>query len=942
MGKTKAQKAEPNKGKLLSIRGAKLHNLKDVSVDIPHNSLAVITGVSGSGKSTLAFDTLYAEGQRRFVESLSSYARQFLERLAKPDVESITGLPPAIAIEQNTPSKNPRSTVGTSTEVYDYLRVLYARIGQTICTCGKPVRKDTPQLVVDDLMKLSDGEKIHILFQLPQIAKSAKENIESIKKLGYFRLMLAGSDDIIEGEGFKPTKDTNPSDIFVLADRAIIRHTDETVTRITDSIEAAFRAGNGRIFVLIGSTGERRRFSTVYECNDCEIIFQEPQPKLFSFNNPYGACHNCQGFGRTIDIDEALVVPDRTKSIKNNAISPYRTPTGQPYMRDLIRACNRAGIPIDVPYSKLTDEQKAIVWEGDGTYEGIRGYFKDLEEKNYKIQNRILISRYRGFTTCPKCGGSRLRSSARQVFIRGVNIPKLVKMPLDDVFVFFKNLELSDYETQVAGTLVKEITWRLDLLTEIGVGYLTLDRLSHTLSGGESQRINLSTALGSSLVGTLYVLDEPSIGLHPRDTERLLGILFKLRNLGNTVVVVEHDPDIIKRSDYLIDLGPKAGRHGGNLMYAGPTADLYSAQGSLTADYITGKKQIPLPKERLKPTSKKIIIEEPRKHNLRVDRVEFPIGLITVVTGVSGSGKSTLVRDVLHRAMTHADSNTDEGTLYEKLIGREHIVNVEMVDQSSIGKSSRSTPITYTKGFDLIRELFADTQASRQMGYKSGYFSFNVPGGRCDVCEGEGTVTVDMQFLPDVHLECEACKGTRYKKETRSILFNGKSIVDVLAMTVDEALEFFKLENKLSKKLQILHDVGLGYLQLGQPSSMLSGGEAQRIKLATHLDTFSSEPTLFIFDEPTTGLHLDDISTLLDCFRRLTDKGHTVVIIEHNLHVIAAADWVIDLGPEAGAKGGEIIAKGTPEQIAQAPNSLTGRALAEFFKNTSGSRIAAD
>lgn len=923
----------PEKLRRISVKGARLHNLKDVDVEIPHNKITIITGVSGSGKSTLAFNTIYAEGQRRFVESLSSYARQFLERMSKPDVDSITGVPPAIAIEQKPPSRNPRSTVGTSAEVYDYLRLLYGRIGTTICRkCGEVVSKDSPSSVVEKLLELEERTKLYILFPLPENTSNIKEEIDKLRVKGFFRIVISGSDKIIDLESQKIPAKAKLENILVLADRIALKKDEDSISRMTDSLETAFKAGKGRIVVRNLNEKTEHKYSNHFECPDCDILYYEPEPRLFSFNNPYGACPSCQGFGRTIGIDDDLVFPDKSLSLIKNAIHPFKGQSYSKHLRALIKISGKAGVAIDEPVQSLPKEQLDIIWNGYGSYIGINKFFSKLEEKNYKVQNRVMISRYRGYTKCRACGGSRIRTSARQVFINGKNIPELIKMPLDKLLDFFRNIKLSDFQQEMAGQVVREIVWRLSLLVEIGLEYLSLDRLTHTLSGGEAQRINLSTALGSSLVGTLYVLDEPSIGMHPRDTQRLLNILYKLRNLGNTIIVVEHDPDIISNADNIIDMGPKAGELGGELVYSGSLEDIYDADKSITGLYLSGKKKIDLTKARLKGNGKEIILKNPRENNLKIDEVRFPLGCMTVVTGVSGSGKSTLIHNVLYASLKKLRGGYDgKAGYYDELKGYEFIDNVQLVDQSPIGKSSRSTPATYTKAFDAIRELYASTQAARQLGCKPGYFSFNVPGGRCEVCEGEGSVTVDMQFLPDVHLECEACKGTRYRKEARNILWNGKSIVDVLNMTINEALVFFEEKPRITKKLQILQDVGLGYLRLGQPSTMLSGGESQRVKLANHLDSKIPE-TFFIFDEPTTGLHLDDISKLLDCFRRLVERGHTVLIIEHNMHIIASADWIIDLGPEAGEEGGEVVATGAPKDIAKVENSYTGKALKEFFK----------
>ncbi len=917
----------------ISIRGASLHNLKHIDIDIPHNKFTVITGISGSGKSTLAFDTVYAEGQRRFVESLSAYARQFLERMGKPDVESISGLPPAVAIEQRKQGKNPRSTVGTTTEVYDYLRLLYGRIGETHCRqCNQVIRKDSPDSVIKRLLRFKEGSKIYILAPLsPQTRHIARE-FKKFQEAGYFRFTNKDSSTIHEFDEIAAYRDALPEEIFILIDRLVIRKDEDTITRLTDSVEQAFKAGNGKLSIQLLEQNKYLNFSIRYECANCDIVYVEPEPRLFSFNNPFGACPNCQGFGRTIGLSEDLIVPDKSKSLRDGAIQPFRTPRFHEYQIQLISEAMKNDIPVDVPYLELTPEQKKFVWEGKGFYLGLNGYFIVLRQYSYKMHYRILLNRYRGFTTCDLCGGSRLRTSARQVFVGGKNIPELINMPISDLLDFIRNLKLTKHQQEIAGQVLSEIIRRLELLFDIGLHYLTLNRLTHTLSGGEAQRINLSTALGSSLVGTLYVLDEPSIGMHPRDTERLLKILYKLRNLGNTILVVEHDPDIIRQADYLIDMGPRAGEHGGEIIYAGDIIGVLKSDNSLTGLYLSGKKSISIPTKRRSGNGHKVILTKPRKHNLKMEEVEFPLGCMLVVTGVSGSGKSTLIHDILYDGLKKSFIETkEEAGLYEKISGWIWLENVELVDQSSIGKSTRSTPITYTKVFDYIRELFASTQAAKQLGWHPGHFSFNVPGGRCDVCNGEGVVTVDMQFLPNVTLECESCRGTRYKREAKSILYNGKSIIDVLNMTIDEALSFFENVPKITRKLHLLADVGLGYLRLGQPSTHLSGGEAQRIKLANHLDTNYSSNMLFIFDEPTTGLHLDDIKKLIDCFNRLIDKGHSVIIIEHNINIIASADWIIDMGPEAGEQGGFIVATGTPEQVAKS-GTHTGRALDYFFR----------
>jgi len=923
------------KKKYIAVRGARLHNLKNIDVDIPHNKITVITGVSGSGKSTLAFDTIYAEGQRRFVESLSAYARQFLERMAKPDVDSVTGIPPAIAIEQKQTSRNPRSTVGTTTEIYDYLRLLYGRIGKTFCKdCGQLVRRDNPASVVEELLNFEPDDTIYILFPFSKQVEIV-EDINKFKGMGFFRLLNKKSNELINLDELDDLKKITKESYLILADRFKLQKDKESITRITDSIELAFRAGEGRIEIRNITKMESKKYSKEFECTICDIPYFEPEPRLFAFNNPYGACPHCQGFGQTMGIDEDLVIPDKTRSIRKGAIHPFNTESNAKHLRALIKVAAKHSIPLDEPISSLSKKQIDMVWDGVGDYIGINGFFKYLEDNSYKMHYRILMSRYRGYTKCRACDGSRIRTSGRQVFINDKNIPKLVEMPLQQVLDFIKNLKLTQFETDMAGQIVKELLWRLGLLVDIGLDYLTLSRITHTLSGGEAQRINLSTALGSSLVGTLYVLDEPSIGLHPRDSKRLLDILFKLRNLGNTIIVVEHDPEIISQADMVVDIGPDAGEHGGEVIFAGKTEDIYHCSESLTGQYLSGAKKIDIPKKTSNGDGNFLRVFNPKKHNLDIEEIAIPLNCITVITGVSGSGKSTLVNDVLYEYLYKYYSGYEGHVgLFDKIEGAGLLTGIEFVDQSSIGKSSRSTPVTYTKAFDAIRDLFAGTQAAKQLGYPAGHFSFNIAGGRCEECQGEGTVTVDMQFLPDVHLECEACKGTRYKKETRNILFMGKSIVDVLNMTVDEALDFFKDFKKVTNKLSVLQKVGLGYLRLGQPSVMLSGGESQRVKLAAHLDQKTDQKILFIFDEPTTGLHLHDISRLISCFRELVRDGHTVLIIEHNLNVIASSDWIIDLGPEAGESGGRLVAVGKPKEIANVEDSYTGKALKEFLKNS--------
>lgn len=923
-----------NTKKYISIRKARLHNLKNIDIDIPRNTFTVITGVSGSGKSSLAFDTIYAEGQRRFVESLSSYARQFLERMHKPDADSISGIPPAVAIGQNKLQKNPRSTVGTTTEIYDYLRVLYGRIGKVIChKCGKEVKKDTPENITLELYDLWDtGDKLFILF--PLFGNSTEMEIELVRlrEEGFYRLVDKKTFEIIdiENDGLPPRNKLK--NMLILVDRLILKDTDEIKSRITDSLEQSFNFGDRKLAVYNLTINEIKFFSNIFECAECGIVYDEPEPRLFSFNNPHGACPNCQGFGMTTGIDDALVFPDLSKSINNDAIYPFRGEVFSKYKRQLIRIASFLNLNVNKPISKFTEEEYAILWNGAKGYLGLDKFFEMLENDKHKMHYRILLSKYRGYTTCKVCKGSRLNVSSRQTFVANNNIPDLIKMPLDKLLNHFQNIELSEYEQKVTGVLLEEIVWRLELLVDIGLSYLTINRLSHTLSGGEAQRIKLATALGSQLVGTLYVLDEPSIGLHSRDTQRLLKILYKLRNLGNTVIVVEHDPEIMAASENIIDVGPKAGSEGGHILYQGEYKGLLKVENSLTADYLSGRKTINISANTKIDKNSFMYVKRPRHNNLKMNEVKIPYNRFVVVTGVSGSGKSTLVHDIIFAGLKK-NKGGYMGTVgsCEEMIGFDKFDYIEMVDQSPIGRSSRSTPATYTKVFDAIRDVFANTQEAKQLGWKTGHFSFNVQGGRCELCEGEGYIKVDMQFLPDVTLECEACNGTRYKKEVREVKYEGKSIVDVLDMTIDEAFEFFFENDRIRKKLDILKRVGLGYMKLGQPSTQLSGGEAQRIKLAQHLEAKDDSPTLFIFDEPTTGLHIDDISKLLSSLKRLTEKGHTVLVIEHNLHVIASADYIIDLGPEAGDEGGLVVAEGSPEEIAANKDTLTGQALSRFF-----------
>lgn len=917
------------------IQGARVNNLKNISLTLQKNQLIVITGVSGSGKSSLAFDTIYAEGQRRYVESLSAYARQFLERMNKPDVDFILGIAPAIAIEQKTTSRNPRSTVGTTTELYDYLRLLFARIGKTYClNDGSLVQHDSVRTVMDRLASLQDGTKVYILFPMhDHPGRSMDEELSNLRQQGFARVVVRG--DVIELDELTHI-DAAKSDVFVLVDRLIWRKDGDT-SRFTDSIETAFAEGEGYVRVRLVEGGDEWKFSAAYECSICHSKYAQPEPHLFSFNNPAGACPNCQGFGRTTGIDPNLVIPNVHLALEQNAVQPWTTPKHSKHQIDLVTAARERGIPLNVPYAELTSEQRDFVWNGSGRFKGIRGFFRMVEENNYKMHYRILMARYRGFTTCEECSGSRLRSDARAVRVGGKNLGELARMPLEQLRSFFDQLILSPYERDVAGRILEEIHKRLVILNDIGLGYLALDRLSHTLSGGESQRINIATSLGSALVDTMYVLDEPTIGLHPRDNTRLIRILESLRNTGNTVLVVEHDREMMEVADTIVDLGPRAGEHGGEIVAIGRMDDVTRVKESLTGQFLSGSLRIPNPKQRRKPNGE-IVVLQAGQHNLKNIDVRIPLGVLTCVTGVSGSGKSTLVQDVLHAGLKKELEGAfeEEVGVFSGFKGASRIKHVEMVDQSPIGRTPRSNPVTYIKAFDVIRELFASTGAAKLRGFGPGAFSFNVPGGRCDVCEGDGVIKVEMQFMADLYLECESCKGKRFKKDILDIRYNGKNVVDVLNMTVDEALAFFQNTTRLTNRLQILSDVGLGYMKLGQPATTLSGGEAQRLKLAVHLTSSGSEHTLFIFDEPTTGLHFYDIQKLLNCFNALIDAGHSVLIIEHNLDVIKCADWIIDLGPEGGDRGGSIVAEGTPEKVALVEESHTGRYLREVLKNREG------
>ena len=922
--------AKKKKEKKIIVKGAREHNLKNLSFEIPRNQLVVFTGVSGSGKSSLVFDTIYAEGQRRYVESLSSYARQFLERMNKPDVDFIQGISPAVAIEQKTGSRNSRSTVGTTTEVYDYLRLLFARIGKTICfQCGKEVKKATTGTVSDWLEEQQDGSRFYLAFPLhDHEGHTVKEELELIKKRGFFRIYLNDRLFDLNEDEIKVPK--NKSDIKVVVERFKVSK-DEVREKLSDSIEVTFKEGENRLVLINADTNQQQDFNKFYEC--CGIKYEEPEPRFFSFNNPFGACPVCQGFSKVIGIDMNLVVPNPNLTIADGALAPFKGAKYSSYLRDLIQNARDFKFPIHVPYKQLTEEQISQVKKGFGKYKGLDHFFAELERKTYKLHVRVMLSRYRGYTICPACKGSRLRREALQVKIGSKSIYEVVQMPIEHSLKFFEELKPTDYEYNVAERILKEIIKRLTFLNNVGIGYLTLDRYSNTLSGGETQRINLATSLGSALVGTLYVLDEPSVGLHPRDNAKLINILKNLRDIGNTVLVVEHDADMMKEADLIFDMGPKAGIEGGEIVAVGNHKEIIKNKNSLTGKYLSSELIIPLPQKRNEKKTKVIKVIGAQENNLKNLTVEIPLNRFVVVTGVSGSGKSTLIHDVFYAGLAkYLGSAPSFIGKYDEIKGGEYLDDVVIVDQSPIGKSPRSNPISYIKAFELIRELFASTHQARARGYKPGYFSFNVPGGRCETCQGDGFIKVEMQFLADLYLGCDDCNGTRYKKEIREITYRGKNLVDVLNMTVDESLIFFEGNDRITRLLQMLADVGLGYIKLGQPSNTLSGGEAQRIKLASYLTAQRDRRhILFIFDEPTTGLHFHDISKLLNCFNLLIERNNSVVIIEHNLDVIKCADYVIDLGPEAGEKGGEIVATGTPEEIAVNKNSWTGKYLKDYL-----------
>ncbi|WP_100611518.1 excinuclease ABC subunit UvrA [Confluentibacter lentus] len=920
---------EVNPKENIIIKGAKLHNLKNIDVVIPRNKLVVITGLSGSGKSSLAFDTLYAEGQRRYVESLSSYARQFLGRLDKPKVDYIKGIAPAIAIEQKVNSTNPRSTVGTSTEIYDYLKLLFARIGKTYSPIsGNEVKKDTVTDVLEYLKSFPEAEKLLLLAPIHlEEGRTMNDKLKALQQQGYARIKVGK--EVLRIEDLKIDKETHKN-AFIVVDRIVLKTEEDFLNRLADAIETAFFEGKGECIIETLSNTKQRYFSNKFELDG--INFLEPNIHLFSFNNPYGACPKCEGYGDIIGIDDDLVIPNTALSIYENAIFPWRGESMSWYRDQLVNNSHKFDFPIHKPYFQLTEGQKQLIWDGNQYFEGLNSFFAELEAKAYKIQNRVMLSRYRGKTKCKACNGKRLRIEANYIKVGGATITDLVEMPLDRLAHFFNQLELSDYDTQIANRLLKEINNRLSFLSNVGLNYLTLNRRSNTLSGGESQRINLATSLGSSLVGSMYILDEPSIGLHPKDTERLIVVLKSLRDLGNTVIVVEHDEDIMKAADYIIDIGPEAGTFGGHVVAQGTYSDIL-ASSSLTAKYLNETMSIEVPKKRR--TSKYYIdVIGARENNLKNIDVRFPLEMLTVITGVSGSGKSTLVKKILYPALQKKLTDfSDKAGQFTSLEGNFNIIkHIEFVDQNPIGRSSRSNPVTYIKAYDDIRTLFANQKLSSLRNYQAKHFSFNVDGGRCETCKGEGEVTIEMQFMADVHLECETCKGKRFKKEVLEVTFADKNIDDILNLTIDDAIAFFEAnkQTKIKTKLQPLQDVGLGYVTLGQSSSTLSGGEAQRIKLASFLGKGNNkEKALFIFDEPTTGLHFHDIQKLLKSFNALIEIGHSIIVVEHNIDLIKCADYIIDLGPNGGEHGGYLVASGAPENIINSKESQIAKYLRE-------------
>lgn len=915
------------------IKNARVNNLKSLSVAIPRNQFVVVTGLSGSGKSSLAFDTLFAEGQRMYVESLSSYARQFLGRMEKPDVEYIKGVAPAIAIQQKVSTKNPRSTVGTTTEIYDYLKLLFARVGKTFSpVSGKEVKHHTVTDIVDYVLSFEEGAKVMISCPL-QVGRGRKieQELELLLQKGYTRILIDG--EVYFVEDLLGEKKVPKGNYEILIDRATVRKDDEdNQFRIADSVQTALFEGHGDCKITVPDV-ETRSFSDRFELDG--MSFELPSVNFFSFNNPYGACKRCEGFGNVLGIDRDLVIPDKELSVYEGAIAPWRGESSKQWLEPLLKKGIEFDFPIHRSYNELTEKEQELLWTGNKYFQGLNAFFEDLESKTYKIQFRVMLSRFRGRTSCPDCRGTRLRKDAGYVKIEGKSITDLVLMPIEDALAFFRNLQLTKHEAKVANRLLKEITSRLEFMDQVGLGYLTLNRLTSTLSGGEYQRIKLATSLGSALVGSMYILDEPSIGLHPRDTDRLVGVLKELKNLGNTVIVVEHEEKVMKASDQIIDIGPNAGVKGGELLFQGKIEDLITSGTTYTAKYLRGEEKI-FTKTGNRKWKDSITVKGARENNLKNLTVQFPLNTLTVVTGVSGSGKSTLIKKVLYPALGKMLGTViDEGGKYDKIEGDyKRITQVEFVDQDPIGKSSRSNPVTYVKAYDAIRNLFSEQPLSKQRGYKPAFFSFNVDGGRCEACQGEGTITVEMQFMADIHLTCESCKGKRFKNEILEVKYKDKDISEVLDMTIDEALEFFKGKTQIVNRLQPLQEVGLGYIGMGQSSNTLSGGEAQRVKLASFLGkggTKTGDHILFIFDEPTTGLHFHDISKLLHSINALIDQGHSVIIIEHNTEVIKSADWVIDLGPEGGHKGGHLTFAGTPEDLAKEEGNYTAKYVRESF-----------
>ena len=947
------------------VRGARTHNLKNVDVTLPAGKLVVLTGVSGSGKSSLAFDTIYAEGQRRYVESLSAYARQFLERMEKPDVDRIEGIAPAIAIRQKNSVRNPRSTVGTVTEIHDYMRLLFARVGRTFCTqCGEEVVRETAEVVADRLVALPEGSRLLIGFDMPVFTapaaarkaddedegevrddgdasaadtaslSPARAAVDSLRRRGFGRLLVDGR--AVAFEDLTPADIDGRTQLQVVVDR--LRSAPGERSRLTDSVEIAYQQGGGAAWARrLGEDGEADTtlvFSERFECRACGLPYETPQPRLFSFNNPFGACPTCHGFGNVIELDTALVVPDESKTLAQGAIEPWTKPHYRAHLAELKKVAKGLGLRLDVPWRDLTAEERRLVIDGNGgAWEGVRGFFTWLERKKYKVHVRVFLSRYRGYQTCPDCKGTRLRREARAVRVGGQTIDRVSALTTREAQQFFDALALGPQEAAIADKVLVEIRRRLGFLADVGLDYLTLDRLSSTLSGGEAQRISLATSLGASLVGTLYVLDEPSIGLHPRDNQRLITILRKLRDQGNSVLVVEHDADMIAVADHVVDMGLGAGEHGGRVIFNGPLADLAAEPRSLTAKYLRGELQIPVPAHRRKGAPQKIRVIGAREHNLQDVDLEFPLNTLTCITGVSGSGKSTLVHDVLYAGIKRAKGDWDQKVgFFRRLEGAELLSDVVLVDQTPIGRTPRSNPVTYLKAFDPIRELLASTKDARSRGLTASSFSFNVPGGRCEACQGEGEVKVEMQFLADVYVPCEHCDGKRFKSAVLDVKYKGRNVTQILDLTVREALQFFSGSVKVLRRLQVLDEIGLGYVRLGQPAPTLSGGEAQRVKLSAELQKRSTGRTVYVLDEPTTGLHFEDIRKLLGVLQSLVDKGNTVIVIEHNLDVIKTADWIVDLGPEGGVKGGEIVAAGTPEQVVKEPRSFTGQYLAPLLE----------